>query len=155
MEANTVHGLLVNTDAIVAAVRANAIQPLERLALGKLIRSCAAVPIFSKWRMSFLMAFILELSPLLKSHNNLQQIDGFEEIALRYCKIMDRIDELGLGECYNLQPLMNGKEVAQLLGIKPGPTIGKYLQRLIEWQLEDPELTKQGCSLKMREGINQ
>jgi len=31
------------------------------------------------------------------------------------------------------------------LGLKPGPTIGGYLQRIIEWQLEYPEGNADMC----------
>ncbi len=40
---------------------------------------------------------------------------------------------------------MQGKEVVKLLGATPGPWTGHVLARVVEWQLEHPEGTKEEC----------
>ena len=47
--------------------------------------------------------------------------------------------------------LMQGKEVTKLLGATPGPWTGTVLARVVEWQLEHPEGTKQQCEAWLRE----
>ena len=43
-------------------------------------------------------------------------------------------------------PLMRqGRRLAQLLGVKPGPAIGAMLERVIEWQLEEKGRSLQEC----------
>ena len=44
------------------------------------------------------------------------------------------------------KPILNGKEVMDLLGIKPGPQIGKVNEFLLDLQDEKPELTKEEAS---------
>lgn len=40
---------------------------------------------------------------------------------------------------------MQGDEIKNLLNAKPGPWMAKTKQRVLEWQLEFPEATKQQC----------
>ena len=47
--------------------------------------------------------------------------------------------------------LMQGREVTKLLGATPGPWTGTVLARVVEWQLEHPEGTKQQCEAWLRE----
>lgn len=39
---------------------------------------------------------------------------------------------------WSMKPLINGKDLAALHGVKPGPQMTKLIQDLIEWQLENP-----------------
>ena len=43
-----------------------------------------------------------------------------------------------------------GKEVVKLLGATPGPWTGQVLARVVEWQLEHPDGTKQECEAWLR-----
>ena len=43
-----------------------------------------------------------------------------------------------------------GKEVVKLLGATPGPWTCQVLARVVEWQLEHPEGTKQECEAWLR-----
>ncbi|KAG1674687.1 hypothetical protein FOA52_007211 [Chlamydomonas sp. UWO 241] len=44
----------------------------------------------------------------------------------------------GLEECWQWKPLMDGKQVMSLLGIKGGPSLGKAVQEVMDWQLSHP-----------------
>lgn len=46
-----------------------------------------------------------------------------------------------LGEAYLMKPLMRGNQLAQALGIKPGPQMGALIKQMIDWQLENPDGT--------------
>lgn len=39
-----------------------------------------------------------------------------------------------------------GMETIKLLGLKPGPITSVLLQKVVEWQLDHPEGTKDECS---------
>jgi tRNA nucleotidyltransferase (CCA-adding enzyme) len=43
-----------------------------------------------------------------------------------------------LGDVWSLKPIIKGLELAQLLGIKPGPELKKRTNELIEWQIDNP-----------------
>lgn len=52
--------------------------------------------------------------------------------------------------CPLLQALMTffdiqGMEIIKLLGIKPGPITSVLLQKVIEWQLDHPDGSKEEC----------
>ncbi len=68
-------------------------------------------------------------------------IEDISKLAQLYEEFIQKIDKLGLQNCHLLQPLLNGKEICKILGIKPGPSIGVFLQQLIEHQLENPDLS--------------
>lgn len=38
---------------------------------------------------------------------------------------------------------------------KPGPWVGKVLEKQIDWQLEDPHLTKQQCIQRLLQNVEQ
>ena len=46
-----------------------------------------------------------------------------------------------LENIYELKPLINGKELADLLGVKPGKGFSLKVEELIDWQLENPDGT--------------
>jgi hypothetical protein len=48
------------------------------------------------------------------------------------------IEEMGLGDVWALKPLLNGLELAQLIGIKLGPELKKRTKELIDWQIDHP-----------------
>lgn len=47
------------------------------------------------------------------------------------------VESQHLSEAYNLKTLVNGKELADIHGVKPGPQVGKLVEELIEWQLDN------------------
>lgn len=53
------------------------------------------------------------------------------------------IEDENLSKCYDMKCLINGKDLAKLLGIKPGRGFQKYVDELIDWQLDHPTATKE------------
>jgi tRNA nucleotidyltransferase (CCA-adding enzyme) len=51
------------------------------------------------------------------------------------------IIEQKLSDAYNIKPLMRGNQLANALGVKPGPGMAGLIKNLIEWQIENPEGT--------------
>jgi tRNA nucleotidyltransferase (CCA-adding enzyme) len=76
-----------------------------------------------------------------------------------------RIDELGLAVSIDEKPRLDvsnplkfiaihidccvlkiqGRDIAAILGIKPGPQTGRILESVIEWQLQHPDGSKDAC----------
>lgn len=65
------------------------------------------------------------------------------KMANQYDEFYKYIYEQQLQNCHELKPLLNGKEMASLLGMKGGPWLGKINDRAIPWQLDNPRGTKQ------------
>lgn len=87
-----------------------------------------------------------------------------EDLIQKYNIFVNRIAELGLHTAVDLRPILDvscilllsnplldskfyqGRQVIQVMGAsKPGPWTGKVLARVIEWQLEHPNGTKDEC----------
>jgi len=58
-----------------------------------------------------------------------------------YQHILRAITDYSLIGSWNEKPLVNGKDVAKILGLNPGPAIGQITQELLDWQLENPNAT--------------
>ncbi|CAG8831823.1 21720_t:CDS:2, partial [Racocetra persica] len=67
------------------------------------------------------------------------------KIIEKYNKLVDLIIELGLQNCFNDKPIINGKELATLLNIKQGVIIGEIQKSIIEWQLENADGSRKQC----------
>ncbi|CAN4119651.1 unnamed protein product [Withania somnifera] len=53
---------------------------------------------------------------------------------------------LGLEKVWELKPLVNGKEIMNILQIKNGgPVVREWQQKLLEWQLAHPSGTAEEC----------
>lgn len=63
-----------------------------------------------------------------------------------YQSLMDSVEKLDVQKAHEWKPLLNGHEVMQLLGIKPGPQLGEVMSSLMEWQMEYPGATKEDAS---------
>lgn len=48
------------------------------------------------------------------------------------------IETENLNNIYDLKPILNGKEVAALHKVKPGPILSKLIEQLIDWQINNP-----------------
>jgi hypothetical protein len=59
-----------------------------------------------------------------------------------YEKLIETVENLNVEKAHEMRPLLNGNEVIQLLGVKPGPAIGQVMSGLMEWQMEYPGATK-------------
>lgn len=76
--------------------------------------------------------FVSLFDQTLQNHPVAKQFDDFYKYVY----------EQQLQSCHELRPLLNGKEMASLLGMKGGPWLGKVNERAIPWQLENPQGTK-------------
>ena len=94
------------------------IKALERVTVGNWIRSTGKL-----WRYSSLLIFDEEFYSF------------FEETLVPY------IMQENLQNAYEIVPIINGKELAKIHNVKPGPIISVLIKRLIDWQLLNPNGT--------------
>jgi len=110
----------------------------SRLTLGRIIT-------FSKelWRLSLISALISSFVRVDTSYH-----DVVEVISTLYNNLLLLIHNYKLDQSeysWKLKPLVNGKELAEILCIKPGPIFGKITAAQKDWQLEYPDGTKEEC----------
>ena len=90
---------------------------LNRLCVGRWIRKVGLLWPYTKY--------------LILDQNEYDQIDHLYKF----------IHQEKMENIYELKPLMNGKELANLLGVKPGKGFNLKVEELIDWQLENPDGT--------------
>ncbi|KAL6062932.1 Polynucleotide adenylyltransferase family protein [Balamuthia mandrillaris] len=89
----------------------------------------------------------LPFSPSEEEHHQ-------QQILALYRLFQSKVLEEGLDQVWKLAPLWNGKELAEALGLAPGPRIGQLIQREIEWQLAHPSASKEECLLYLRKEVS-
>ncbi|KAI8917895.1 hypothetical protein DFJ77DRAFT_509402 [Powellomyces hirtus] len=68
-----------------------------------------------------------------------------QRASQQFISFMRSIREMGIEDAQDFRAYLNGKEVAAILGIRPGIEIGTYLKALTEWQLGKPQANKEEC----------
>ncbi len=102
----------------------------SRATLGRFVRS-----IGDRWRQAIWLAMADDSS---------KKRDGLvtRKFPL-YDEIVSKIETLKVDKAHEIKPIINGNEIQTLLGLKPGPLIGQLTKQLIDWQLSNPEATKE------------
>ncbi|CAB60249.2 CTP 3'-tRNA nucleotidyltransferase Cca1 [Schizosaccharomyces pombe] len=107
---------------------------LTRLGCGRLVRELGP-----HWRDIIDWAFFMNT---LISNSDIQRLNKDEEVTWFHV-LVKHIEEYGMEEAYNIQPIINGNEITRILGIRPGPHLRKMLDDSIEWRIQNPESTKE------------
>jgi tRNA nucleotidyltransferase (CCA-adding enzyme) len=129
-DAQTVQHILAGVDMIREVIhRPSSLEEISRKDLGCFVRQLGPT-----WISSLAIAFAVE-----KSH------DEDSPYLSRYGELRDIIQELGLVHAYEVTPLLDGNDIKEVLNIENGPLIGYYHERVIEWQFEFPQCTKEDC----------
>ena len=138
--------LLMNAKLISDTVAKHTESAMERKVLGLFVRDIGSRPLGSQWDLAVLMAYLLDISQLE------QGLDCAEaELKLKnYEKLMESIFIAGLQNAHDIKPILDGKSVAKILELKPGPQIGQILQQLLEWQLSRINPTEEEASLYLK-----
>lgn len=102
---------------------------LTRRSLGKFVRSAGA-----DWRLAIEMGQADMISKK-RAGPEYQYVKCFDALA-------EQIDKMDVNEAHTLKPILNGHEVMNLLNLTPGPSVGMIANDLIDWQLDNPEATK-------------
>jgi len=123
-------------------------KPSERVAIGLLLRDKAIhnANTGTHWTTSFLFSLVQELVPHYDVlHDKLDASVAASLIEL-YNMFVARIEELGLPDTLQTKPILDGREVINALGAdRPGAWTGRVMAKILEWQLENPQGTKETC----------
>jgi tRNA nucleotidyltransferase (CCA-adding enzyme) len=126
--------ILSSIDFIISTVGQNNEVLIDRVALGLSMRELG-----SEWPTNLLFALSNELVSVFEDK------DQVKEINSKYTKFVKRIYELKLENVYREKHILNGKDIQNLLNIKPGPIIKEVSNSIMEWQLKYPNNSKEEC----------
>ncbi|KAI0358943.1 poly A polymerase C-terminal region-like protein [Trametes cingulata] len=105
----------------------------------------------SMWATSLLFSLVEELVELWDTNANTYNVEAASKRIEVYNKFVARIEELELPAAVDAKPILDGREVVKTLGAaSPGPWTGQVLGRVVEWQLEHPQGTKEECEAWLR-----
>ncbi|KAJ8643015.1 hypothetical protein MRB53_004763 [Persea americana] len=112
----------------------------QRILAGLLLRQ-----IKDFWRVALLMSTLLPINndhteEFLREHSKLEEnIDTFKRVE-------NSIIELDLDHVWNIEPLLDGKAIKNILQLKgPVRQLGKWTTRVLKWQLAHPKGTAEEC----------
>jgi len=104
---------------------------LSRSRVGMFVRELGA-----GWRYQYLCALLLEAIPHWKEGG----AEGTQKVLAKYSTFLSQIKDMGLEEAHTFKTVLNGKKLMTALGQKKsGPWMMGVVNRVMEWQLENPE----------------
>ncbi|KAK9244648.1 hypothetical protein V1506DRAFT_540793 [Lipomyces tetrasporus] len=99
------------------------------------------------WRVVLLCALASDIEKLFGNRAqdcSLEQEQVNADLE-RYLKLEKFIADNNLTNAWQLKPILGGKEVMNVLELQKGPQIAEFLRKVIEWQLEFPDMTREDC----------
>ncbi|KAJ1981118.1 CCA tRNA nucleotidyltransferase, mitochondrial [Dimargaris verticillata] len=112
--------------------------------LGRFIRSVGDL-----WLPVTVFALGVDLVPLALPSalppSSLQANTQLHQRFAAYQRLIQFAQDHGLSRCYTWKTLLSGKEVAALLGIRPGPVMGEILDVVMAWQFNHPMASVADC----------
>jgi len=130
--------------------------PSERVAMGLLLRqnSVHNAHIGAHWTTSLLFSLIQELVDYYDPSKDHFNVDDAAKVIEKYNRFAERVDELGLQGDVDAKPILDGRQIVQILGAQtPGQWTGNVLAEVIKWQLGHPGETKEQCAEWLKEEL--
>ncbi|KAG0334923.1 CCA tRNA nucleotidyltransferase, mitochondrial [Podila humilis] len=126
----------------------------ERADMGMVIRDIGNIGnaiIGKKWPCAFILALSIELLPKFGSLRQGILDDESKTVIAKYNAFMAKAESYRIDHCFAWKYLVDGKELTQLLNIRPGPRVTEYLQHVMHWQLMYPRSSKEECQEWIRQ----
>ncbi|KAF9454980.1 hypothetical protein P691DRAFT_792086 [Macrolepiota fuliginosa MF-IS2] len=120
----------------------------ERVGIGLFLREKAVhnSATGSHWTSSFLFSLVQDLVGSCDAESNVLNAEQASLIIEKYNNFAQKVENLKLQDAGDMRPLLDGRQtVAALEAKKPGAWVGQVLNKIIEWQLEHPEGTRDEC----------
>ncbi|KAG0235398.1 CCA tRNA nucleotidyltransferase, mitochondrial [Actinomortierella wolfii] len=119
---------------------------IERAEMGMVIRDIGYTPIIGKkWQAAFLLALAVELIPKFETLKSGTLDDEAKAKLQKYNDFLVAAQQYEIDHCFSWKYLVDGKDLTQLLKIKPGPKVTGFLRKVMYWQLMYPHGSKQEC----------
>ncbi|KAF9989263.1 hypothetical protein BGZ75_006948 [Mortierella antarctica] len=118
----------------------------ERARMGMLIRDIGFIAVIGKkWPCAFLLGLGVDLLPKFEALRAGVFDEDVQARVATYNKFLSQAVDYQIDHCFSWKYLVDGKELTQLLNIKPGPKITEHLQSVMRWQLMHPGSSKEDC----------
>ena len=110
-----------------------------------------------QWTDSAVRRYVTDAGPLLQRLHRLTRSDSTtrnvrkaQRLSLAYGDLEQRIERLAAEEeLAAVRPELNGNEIAEVLGIKPGPVLGEAYTYLLSVRLDDGPIGKDAAREKL------
>ncbi|MHB8827810.1 MAG: CCA tRNA nucleotidyltransferase [Acidimicrobiales bacterium] len=111
------------------------------------------------WSDKAVRRYVRDAGPLLDKLNELTRCDATTRNARKAATFARRMDELearivelrAQEDLSRLRPALDGLAVMELLGVAPGPVVGRALDFLMEIRLDEGEITPEEAAARLRE----
>ena len=103
---------------------------LSRKALGKFLRLMG-----DDWKMAICVG-IADASAKKRG-----MIDSFNYTY--YASMLGKIEDMGPDKIIKMRSLLDGNEIISIIDKAPGAWVGNIVQKMIEWQLKNPNVNKE------------
>ena len=111
------------------------------------------------WSDKAVRRYVRDAGPLLEELNELTRCDCTTRNARKAATLARRMDELEvrigelreLEDLSRLRPALDGLAVMDVLGIAPGPAVGRALDFLMEIRLDEGEISTAEATVRLRE----
>jgi len=111
------------------------------------------------WSDKAVRRYVRDAGPLLDELNELTRCDCTTRNARKAATLARRMDELEvriaelreLEDLSRLRPALDGVAVMEVLGITPGPSVGRALDFLMEIRLDEGEISPAEATVRLRE----
>ncbi|CAA2942564.1 CCA tRNA nucleotidyltransferase 2 [Olea europaea subsp. europaea] len=98
------------------------------------------------WRAALVLSMLLHPSIIGCTTNSSKEESELDKKGELFKGIEKAILELGLEKVWEMKPLVNGKDIMNVLEIKSGgPVVKEWQQKLLEWQLAHPSGSTDEC----------
>ncbi|CAN4119650.1 unnamed protein product [Withania somnifera] len=98
------------------------------------------------WRVALLLSMQLYPVDIVSSTSFSNENFELDKRGGIFNTVETAVRTLGLEKVWELKPLVNGKEIMNILQIKNGgPVVREWQQKLLEWQLAHPSGTAEEC----------
>ncbi|KAH0778068.1 hypothetical protein KY290_009479 [Solanum tuberosum] len=98
------------------------------------------------WRVTLLLSMQLHPVDIVSSTSFSNENFELDKSSGLFKTVENAVRTLGLEEVWEMKPLVNGKEIMNILQIKSGgPVVREWQQKLLEWQLAHPSGSAEEC----------
>ncbi|KAJ1723003.1 CCA tRNA nucleotidyltransferase, mitochondrial [Coemansia erecta] len=115
---------------------------VSRAHLGLEIRRAARL-----WPLAVVFAAAVDMLPV----EGVSGAPMAEAVVEKYVGYVGCVGERGLERAFEIKHLVDGRRAADILGVRPGPVIRQVLDRVLVWQLDHPEGTREQCEAFVRD----
>ncbi|XP_021287860.1 putative CCA tRNA nucleotidyltransferase 2 [Herrania umbratica] len=104
------------------------------------------------WRVALLMSTLLYPAGIDCTQDDRDKHFQLDKRKDLFVSVQNAIVKLGLEKAWDIKPLVNGKDIMNVLQLKVGgPLVSEWQQKVLTWQLAHPSGTAEECLDWMRE----